>query len=215
MAVVYRCVGILTVDVIFFRSPGVCHSQDSFPSTFRPRLWETSSGVVAVGVFAAVARRGEVTESLENEQSSLYLRHNSFSNPSVASPTSQLILQPIFRLSYVTGFSLKSPGEPPMVMESAGDSTSRLWSLVPLLLPRTVSKLARTYWVLKPVTRLYKHNCCILNIFNFSARTYYILIIRLLCNLRESVDVHLISFIVGLFILIHSIYSKTCFFLFY
>ena len=46
---------------------------------------------------------------------SLYLRHNSFSNPSVTSPTSQLILQPFFRLSYVTGFSLTSPGEPPMV----------------------------------------------------------------------------------------------------
>ena len=45
---------------------------------------------------------------------SLYLRHNSFSNPSIASPTSQLILQPFFRLSYVTGFSLTSPGEPPM-----------------------------------------------------------------------------------------------------
>ena len=57
MAVVYRCVGILTVDVVFFRSLSVFHSQDSFPSTFRPRLWETSSGVVAVGVFAAVARR--------------------------------------------------------------------------------------------------------------------------------------------------------------
>ena len=57
MAVIYRCVGILTVDVVFFRNPGVFHSQDSFPSTFRPRLWETSSGVVAVGVFAAVARR--------------------------------------------------------------------------------------------------------------------------------------------------------------
>ena len=45
---------------------------------------------------------------------SLYLRHNSFSNPSVASPTPQLILQPFFRLFYVTGFSLTSPGEPPM-----------------------------------------------------------------------------------------------------
>ena len=52
MAVVYRCVGFLTVDVVFFWSPGVFHSQDSFPSTFRSRLWETSSGVVA-----AVARR--------------------------------------------------------------------------------------------------------------------------------------------------------------
>ena len=45
---------------------------------------------------------------------SLYLRHNSFSNPSVASPTSQLILQPFFRLSCVTGFSLTLRGEPPM-----------------------------------------------------------------------------------------------------
>ena len=35
---------------------------------------------------------------------SLYLRHSSFYNPSVASPTSQLILQPFFRLSYVTDF---------------------------------------------------------------------------------------------------------------
>ena len=46
---------------------------------------------------------------------SLYLRHRSFSNPSVASPTSQYILQPFFRFSYVTGSSLTSPGEPPMV----------------------------------------------------------------------------------------------------
>ena len=58
MAVVYRCVGILSVDVVvFFQSPGVFHSQDSFPSMFRPQLWETSSGVVAVGVFAAAACR--------------------------------------------------------------------------------------------------------------------------------------------------------------
>ena len=47
MAVVYTYVGILTVDVVFFWSPGIFHSQDSFPSTVRPRLWETSSGVVA------------------------------------------------------------------------------------------------------------------------------------------------------------------------
>ena len=37
---------------------------------------------------------------------SLYLRHSSFSNPSVASPTSQIILQSFFRFSYVTGSSL-------------------------------------------------------------------------------------------------------------
>ena len=44
---------------------------------------------------------------------SLYLRHTSFSNPSVASRTSQLVLQPLFRFYYVTGISLTSPGEPP------------------------------------------------------------------------------------------------------
>ena len=39
---------------------------------------------------------------------SLYLRHSSFSNPSVASPTTQ------FCFSYVTSSSLTSLGEPPM-----------------------------------------------------------------------------------------------------
>ena len=45
---------------------------------------------------------------------SLHLRRSSFFNLSVALPTSQLILQPFFHFSYVTGFSLTSPGEPPM-----------------------------------------------------------------------------------------------------
>ena len=40
---------------------------------------------------------------------SLCLRHSSFSNPSVVSPTSQLILQPFFHFSYITGSSLLSP----------------------------------------------------------------------------------------------------------
>ena len=68
---------------------------------------------------------GELTGSLENELCSihqlfrhftyitahyptfplLHLRHSSFSNPSFASPTSQLILQPLFRFSYVTAHS--------------------------------------------------------------------------------------------------------------
>ena len=39
---------------------------------------------------------------------------SSFSNPSVASPTSQFILQYFFRFSYVTSSSLNSPDEPPM-----------------------------------------------------------------------------------------------------
>ena len=46
---------------------------------------------------------------------SLYLRHSSFSKPSVVSPTSQFILQPFFRFSYVTSSSLNSPGEPTML----------------------------------------------------------------------------------------------------
>ena len=37
---------------------------------------------------------------------SLYLRHSSFSNPSVASPTSQFILHPFFCFSYVTAIHL-------------------------------------------------------------------------------------------------------------
>ena len=39
---------------------------------------------------------------------SLYLRHSSFSNPSVASPTSQFILQPFFPFSYARSFSHSS-----------------------------------------------------------------------------------------------------------
>ena len=59
----------------------------------------------------------------------LHLRHSSISNhsaalpmsqlilkPSVASPTSQFILQPFFGFSYVTSSSLNTPGEPPMVL---------------------------------------------------------------------------------------------------
>ena len=47
---------------------------------------------------------------------SLFVTHSSFCNPSVASPTSQFILQPFFRSSYVTSSSLNSPGEPPKLI---------------------------------------------------------------------------------------------------
>ena len=47
---------------------------------------------------------------------SLQLRQSSFSNPSVVSPTSQLILQPFRCFTYVTGTSPTSPGEPPMLV---------------------------------------------------------------------------------------------------
>ena len=56
---------------------------------------------------------------------SLYLRHSSFSYPPVASPTSQLILQPFFRFSYVTGSSRTSPGEPPNAFEAVGYANSK------------------------------------------------------------------------------------------
>ena len=48
---------------------------------------------------------------------SLYLRHSWYSNPSVASPTSQIILQPFFRFSNIKGFSLTSPREPQKLLK--------------------------------------------------------------------------------------------------
>ena len=44
----------------------------------------------------------------------LHLRHSSFYNPSAASPTSQVILQPFRSFTYVTDTSRTSSGEPPM-----------------------------------------------------------------------------------------------------
>ena len=58
----------------------------------------------------------------------LYLCQSSFSNPSVASPTSQLILQPFFCFSYVTGSSVKSSGEPPMYFRTLKYEQSRAHS---------------------------------------------------------------------------------------
>ena len=49
---------------------------------------------------------------------SLYPLHSSFSNLSVASPTSQFILQHFFRFSYVTSSSFNSPGETPMLVKA-------------------------------------------------------------------------------------------------
>ena len=54
-----------------------------------------------------------------NERSGIRINVFDLSNPtwlSVTLPTLQLILQPFFRLSYVTGFSLMSLGEPPMCL---------------------------------------------------------------------------------------------------
>ena len=56
---------------------------------------------------------------------SLYLCHSSFSNPSVALPTSQFILQPFLRFFYVTSSLLNSPGEPPMLYNSTLPTINR------------------------------------------------------------------------------------------
>ena len=56
-----------------------------------------------------------------------YLRHSSFSNPSLASPTFQFILQPFVRFSYVTSSSLNSPGEPPMSLGEMLNGGDKKW----------------------------------------------------------------------------------------
>ena len=85
-------------------------------------------------------------ERLENEQSSftthsptlqsLYLRHSSFSNPSVASSTSQFIIQPFFRFSYVTSSSLNSPGESPIRDRRTIHSLSLLYNILHTSTPK-------------------------------------------------------------------------------
>ena len=70
---------------------------------------------------------------------SLFLHHSSFFNPSVASATSQFILQPLFYFFYVTSSSLNSPGEPPMERCLgfpdlwSGQKPWRNWNLTPLM----------------------------------------------------------------------------------
>ena len=69
----------------------------------------------------------------------LHLHHSSFSNPSVASPTSQIILQPFhdftyvtahsqpfYRLTYITGTSSTSLGELPMLINIVCNSLNHL-----------------------------------------------------------------------------------------
>ena len=70
---------------------------------------------------------------------SLYLRHSASSNLSVASPTSQFILQLFFRFSYVTSPSFNSPGEPPMLTTALPVFSVRwrltLMPMIPILVP--------------------------------------------------------------------------------
>ena len=55
---------------------------------------------------------GDVEKPHSPALSSLHLRHSSFSDTSVISPTSQLILQPFRCFTHATGTSPTSPGEP-------------------------------------------------------------------------------------------------------
>ena len=79
---------------------------------------------------------------------SLNLRHSSFSNSSVASPTLQLILQPFLRFSHVTGSSLTSPGEPPMWLYKV----ISVWTTITTANSSTYSiirnKLISCHWIL-------------------------------------------------------------------
>ena len=78
---------------------------------------------------------------------SLHLRHSSFLfyKLSVTSPTSQLILQPFFRFSYVTGFSLTSPGEPPMFGHHYHPSSFHYGRQWPEMLTRPKTSNIHTY----------------------------------------------------------------------
>ena len=90
------------------------HSSFSNPSVASPTSQLVTSPTSQLILFLQAFSHFTYVTAHSPTLPSLYLRHNSFSNPSVASPTSQIILQPFFRCSYVTGFSLTSPGEPPM-----------------------------------------------------------------------------------------------------
>ena len=59
---------------------------------------------------------GELSEELvtQEKRKKGWRMNCDVGNSSVALPTSQFILQPFFRFSYVTSSSLNSPGEPPM-----------------------------------------------------------------------------------------------------
>ena len=67
----------------------------------------------------------------------LHLHHGSFSNPSVASPTSQLILQSFFCFPYVRGSSLTSPGELPMVCLAVVNGYSSIQNILSWLVLRS------------------------------------------------------------------------------
>ena len=86
---------------------------------------------------------GEETEGLGNEAEPhsptlllLHQHHSSFSNPSISSPMSQVILQPFQCFTYFTSTSPTSHDEPPMIsnlsfleLHSSGSDTMNYFAL--------------------------------------------------------------------------------------
>ena len=89
-------------------------SEEPVTKEKRKKGWRMSSALLILQPI----RRFTYVTAHSPTLPSLYLHHSSFSNPPVASPTSQFILQPFFRFSYVTSSSLNSHGEPPVVSSS-------------------------------------------------------------------------------------------------
>ena len=107
MAMVYWCVGILTVDVVvFLQSPGVFHSQDSFPSTFRLRLWQTSSGVVAAcgGFYRIPCSCGDVyigtTKRSVNTRIKEHERHCRLRDTERSAVAQHIVMNPDHRIGF-------------------------------------------------------------------------------------------------------------------
>ena len=100
-------------NIIFFPFHLLFSLQTYIPRDLQPKcLWVRfllGEHRLGTSIGCSPGDVGEATsEGFENEQ-------NSFAIPSVASPTSHLILQSFRRrFTYVTGTSFTSPGEPPM-----------------------------------------------------------------------------------------------------
>ena len=115
---------VRSVGCRLFGQSGYANIQN-FPCSCRQHIVLTPDNVQRINNLILADKRVtakelslhvEVGEATAHSPSfpSLHLHHSSFSNTSLALPTSQFVLQPFRCFSYVTGFSLKAPGEPPM-----------------------------------------------------------------------------------------------------
>ena len=119
-------------------------------------------------------------ERLENELCS-------FSNPSIASPTSQFILQPFFCFSYVTSSSLNSPGEPPMM-----DFVMKNWvthHILSLKLRRLITEFNTWMCNNSPATCSVSHYCDLMMRYMMFIMTHHshFLVIFLPCDVQRGV----------------------------